>query len=133
MTFFGMVSNDLYHSLVMFFSNMVELSGILIILTGIIRALWVICLRTGGGFPHARLVLGSHMVLALDFFVGKDIIDTVALRPDNVGYIDLATLITVVGVRIVLNHFLLREIHTIKKEEVSKKWFRKKETQPQAE
>ncbi len=109
--------NHYYQGFVHLLSFLVGLSGIIIIFTGILRALWEFIYQKEYCFPHARLILGSHLVLGLDFFVGKDIIDTVVLRTNDISYLDLATLITVVGVRIILNYFLIRELNEIRKEE----------------
>lgn len=111
---------QLYDYFVHFLSFLVGLAGIAIIFTGIVRALWEFLYQKKYCFPHARLILGSHLVLGLDFFVGKDIIDTVVLRPTTISYLDLATLITVVGVRIILNHFLIRELKEIEHDEEEK-------------
>jgi uncharacterized membrane protein len=111
-----------YDNLVHFLSFLVGLAGIAIIFTGIVRALWEFLYQKKYCFPHARLILGSHLVLGLDFFVGKDIIDTVVLRPTTISYLDLATLITVVGVRIILNYFLIRELKEIEKDEEEKQF-----------
>ncbi len=118
---------DVYAGFIECLSLTVGFAGVLIIFSGVLRALWVIYIEKDRGFPHARLILGSHLVLGLDFFVGQDIIDTVVLRPQGeVEYIDLALLITVVGVRIILNYFLLRELYEIRKEEEERKRLGKK-------
>ncbi|NJP03856.1 DUF1622 domain-containing protein [Candidatus Gracilibacteria bacterium] len=61
----------------------------------------------------ARFVLSKHLILGLDFFVAQDIINTFLLNGQQ-ELIDLAQLIVVVGLRVILNHFLGQEIKELK-------------------
>lgn len=114
------IANITFQNIAHSISFVIGLSGVIIICAGVIRALQFLVLHPKEAFPHCRLILGSHLVLGLDFFVGKDIIDTVLLPHGDIAYIDLATLIVVVTVRILMNHFLLKEIDEIKEEERSR-------------
>lgn len=92
--------------------------GIAIIVIGCLKALYhYVVTREEHNFQHVRLVLGSHIILGLDFMVGKDIIDTVLLDSGEAFWQDLASLITVVTIRIILTHFMLKEVAEAEKEE----------------
>ncbi len=85
--------------------------GIGIITIGSIKGLYhYVVTRDEHNFQHVRLVLGSHIILGLDFMVGKDIIDTILLDSGAEFWRDLAGLITVVAIRIILTHFMLKEV-----------------------
>jgi uncharacterized membrane protein len=93
--------------------------GVLIIVWGVIEACWgFIRLRTIEHSSHLfvrassiRERLGVHLLLALDIFIGADLIETV-LHPDwsNVG-----VLAAVVAIRVVLSLLLSREIDDARK------------------
>lgn len=91
--------------------------GIAFIVIGACMGFWEYLTQGESQLSHIRVVLGSHLVLGLDFLVGKDIIDTLLVRGKETLFEDLAALITVVGIRIVLNHFLVRELAEIRREE----------------
>ncbi len=94
--------------------------GILIILVGCLLGIWEYLTKPATHFPHIRLVLSSHLVLGLDFLVGKDVIDTMLLGVTNKPfYEDLLALITIVAIRIVLNHFLLKEMKELRKNPIA--------------
>lgn len=92
--------------------------GITIIAIGCLKGLYhYVITRDEHNFQHVRLVLGSHLILGLDFMVGKDIIDTILLDNGPEFWRDLAGLITVVAIRIILTHFMLKEVNQAKKAE----------------
>ncbi len=94
--------------------------GISIILIGAIRALICFLFKRDKNFLESRLILGTHLILGLDFLVGKDIIDTILLDSGVKFWTDLAGLITVVIIRVILTHFMTREIKDLEKEEAEK-------------
>ena len=99
-------------------SLLIGMIGISIILVGALKGLYYYVVTPDKhNFQHVRLVLGSHIILGLDFMVGKDIIDTLLLDAGIEFWSDLASLITVVTIRIVLTHFMLQEIRELKEEE----------------
>ena len=99
------------HSIVEFVSPIIGFIGILVILIGAVHALFkYIFTEKGKSSISARVVLNHHLVLGLDFLVGKDIMDTFLLHPGTTEWLDLATLVTVVAVRIILSYFLEKEI-----------------------
>jgi len=59
--------------------------------------------------------LSYHLVLGLDFLVGKDIIDTLLLSQQKNFWQNLAGLGTVVVIRITLTHFLQKDFQKIGK------------------
>ena len=105
------------HDIVSLVSPIIGFIGIIIILLGALYALWKYAsVKKGDKSIAARIVLNHHLVLGLDFLVGKDIMDTFLLHPGNVHWIDLATLVTVVTIRIVLSYFLEKETDHIQEE-----------------
>lgn len=120
--------NDSMHQIIFSFvenlSLVIGAIGIVIIAVGAFKGLYhYVVTRDEHNFQHARLVLGSHIILGLDFMVGKDIIDTILLDSGAEFWRDLAGLITVVSIRIVLTHFMLQEVRLIRQseEDVKKK------------
>lgn len=103
-------------------SLMIGAIGITIITIGAIKGSYhYLTTRDEHNFQQVRLVLGSHIILGLDFMVGKDIIDTVLLDSGAEFWRDLAGLITVVFIRIILTHFMLKEVEQIRAVKKSKK------------
>ena len=97
-------------------SLIIGMIGIFIIIIGAGKALYEFFMKPDTeDFQQVRLTLGAHVILGLDFLVGKDIIDTMLLDSGEWSqfWMDLTGLITVVTIRIVLNHFMLQEIQEI--------------------
>ncbi len=107
------MTKELILGLVADFSLFIGLIGIAVIIVGAMRGLYGYIFLHESNFHRVRLILGTHLVLGLDFLVGKDIIDTILLDTGEAFWEDLASLITVVIIRIVLTHFMLKEIHEI--------------------
>ena len=111
---------NIVHVIIEIISLCIASFGVLIIFLGSVRSFWDYCLKMkiGEDYTHSRSLLASHLVLGLDFFIGTDIIDTLLLYSsgDN-GHIwqELASLVVVVTIRILVNHFLLEELREIKK------------------
>ena len=104
--------NEIIFTLVEGLSLFIGAIGISIIVIGAVKGLYHYAIsRDEHNFQHVRLVLGSHIILGLDFMVGKDIIDTILLDSGSEFWRDLAGLITVVGIRIILTHFMLQEVN----------------------
>ena len=99
-------------------SFLIGVVGILVIVLGSLRAFFqYIFSIQKNNFERIRLTLGSHLILGLDFLVGKDIIDTLLLDSNEVFFTDLAGLITVVTIRIVLTFFTEKELEKIEQRE----------------
>ncbi len=91
--------------------------GILIIIIGAIRGFYHYLLHLrADNFAQIRYEVGSHIILGLDFLVGKDIIDTMLIDANNPEkfWMDLAALLTVVTIRIILTYFIQKEIADLK-------------------
>ncbi|HIP21618.1 MAG TPA: DUF1622 domain-containing protein [Candidatus Pacebacteria bacterium] len=93
--------------------------GILVILIGTIKGFWMF-LR-GSTFWEIRLVLVKHILLGLDFLIGRDIIETVLLKTDKALWIDLAILVLIIIIRVVFSYFTTREMEQLKEEHNLKK------------
>lgn len=100
--------------LVSWLSLAIGLIGIMIIVWGAVKAFHMFLQHhKHEDFQHIRLEMGSHVILGLDFLVGKDIIDTLLLDTGTKFWEDLAGLGTVVAIRIILTHFMLKEIRDL--------------------
>ncbi len=104
-----------------FLSYLIGAIGVVIILLGVLQTIWLYCLRHSTMyFGKLRLILNTHMILGLDFFIGKDIIDTFLLNSVTTPWQDLVkslgALVIIISIRIVLTHFLEKEIVDIKHE-----------------
>jgi uncharacterized membrane protein len=92
----------------------VNVCGVLVVAWGVGEAVWgFVRLRTvqhsAGLFVRASSIrerLGVHLLLALDIFIGADIIGTV-LHPE---WANVAVLAVIVAIRVVLSFLLAREI-----------------------
>ena len=99
--------------------------GIVVIILGAVRAGFMFLAQgftrlkdpRAAEFANIRLVLGGHIILGLDFLVAKDIMDTMLLEPGDEIWKELAILGTVVAVRIVLTHFMLKEMRELSSEQ----------------
>lgn len=97
----------------------IGLMGISIILIGALRGAWEYFAEYHTKrYPHVRATLGSHLILGLDFLVGKDIIDTILLDKKDEFWLDLAGLFTVVIIRIILTYFLSKELKDLGKDNI---------------
>lgn len=100
----------------------IGLVGISVILLGALRGIWEYFAECATKrYPHIRATLGSHLILGLDFLVGKDVIDTILLDHGSEFWMDLAGLFSVVTIRIVLTYFLTQELKEIDAEELAGK------------
>ena len=107
--------SEIITQLVTLLSQVAGLVGIAIIVWGLARGviqLFRKATKCQAPFEQARLVLGQHLILGLDFLVAKDVIDTFLITDERI-WVDLAKLGTVVTIRIILNHFLEKEIHQL--------------------
>jgi uncharacterized membrane protein len=89
--------------------------GVVIMMIGSIKALWLftLYLATGKGrFSHIRIDLGKHLALGLEFFIGKDIIESVV----HPTWDQLGKLGAIVLLRTVITIFLARELKEVEEE-----------------
>lgn len=107
---------EFLHTAVMTVFYAISLTGVIVVVWGVIEAiLRFFALKLERDFTHARIVattarirerLGSHLLLALDLFIGADIIKSVVTP----GWENIAMLGAIVLIRIVLSYFLEREM-----------------------
>ncbi|MCK5460987.1 DUF1622 domain-containing protein [Candidatus Gracilibacteria bacterium] len=107
----------LFFTFIQVISFFVGLVGTTIIFIGAILGVYKYILPQYD-IQTVRLTIGTHIILGLDFMVGKDIIDTMLLDGilnEKRFWMDLAGLFTVVLIRIVLTHFTSKEIRDLEK------------------
>lgn len=98
-----------------FVANIAEVIAVLLILIGIIGALVIYVRKTFFlkadyiAMTQSRNHLGHSLSLALEFLIGADILKT-AISPT---WQDIGQLAAIVGIRTVLNFFLMRELKEI--------------------
>jgi len=96
-----------------------ETGAAVVIAAGMAKALWDFATRnlrgrcSGHGTAMGRLKLGYALSLALELLIGADILKS-AVSPT---WADLGQLAAIVGIRTVLNYFLLFEMRVLTKEE----------------
>ncbi|MCB9809549.1 DUF1622 domain-containing protein [Candidatus Peribacteria bacterium] len=104
-------------------ADIIGLIGLFIIVVGSVKAMYYFfdSLFTRDHqhhqHSHIRSVLGAHLILGLDFLVGKDVIDTLLIHSIGEIWETLASLVTVVGIRIVLTVFLIKELEKFQNED----------------
>ncbi len=111
---------ELFFHVIEWIALWIGVIGILVILSGAIKGAWEYLTKPATHFPHIRLILSSHLVLGLEFLVGKDVIDTMLLGVTGKPfYEDLLSLITIVAIRIVLGHVLEKELKELRKNPIA--------------
>jgi uncharacterized membrane protein len=105
--------------LVMVIAGAAEAAAALVIVTGMVQALWVYFSQSlfgryrVHGMSSGRLRLGQALSLALELLIGADILKS-AVSP---SWEELGQLAAIVGIRTVLNYFLLYEMRMLSREE----------------
>ena len=97
----------------------IGLIGITVIVIGNLKGFWMFL--KGSSFWEIRLVLVKHILLGLDFLIGRDIIETVLLKTDKALWIDLAVLVLIIIIRVVFSYFTTKEMEQLKEEHNLKK------------
>ncbi|HEY5714057.1 MAG TPA: DUF1622 domain-containing protein [Candidatus Gracilibacteria bacterium] len=108
--------------IIKYVSFSVGVVGISVIAMGAARGLYhyILHLREDN-FRNIRYELGSHLILGLDFLVAKDIIDTLLIDVNGeqqLFWMELALLITVVMVRITLTYFTQKELNELGRKKI---------------
>lgn len=93
------------------FVLVIEAAGALIIAVGVAVALVMLFLQLKNAtrpwrWTRVRLVLGSYLVLGLEFQLAADILKT-AIAPT---FTEIGQLAAIAGIRTMLNYFLTKEI-----------------------
>ncbi len=89
--------------------------GVAILMVGSAKALWMFTrffATRKGRFSHIRIDLGKHLALGLEFFIGKDIIESVV----HPTWDDLGKLGAIIALRTVITIFLSRELKEVEEE-----------------
>jgi uncharacterized membrane protein len=110
---------EMIQNLVLVIAGAAEAAAALVIVTGMVQALWMYFSQSlfgryrVHGMSSGRLRLGHALSLALELLIGADILKS-AISP---SWEELGQLAAIVGIRTVLNYFLLYEIRTLSHEE----------------
>ena len=91
--------------------------GVLIIFAGSLKALWAYTIEKHY-FSEIRIILGKHLILGLDFLVGRDVVETLLLHPGEDFYQNLWALITIVLIRIILSYVVVKELQELEREPI---------------
>ncbi len=97
-----------------FLSLLLGLFGIIIILIGSGKSALEYIIHGNNSFQQIRLIFSQHLIIGLDFFVGKDIIDTMLINTGEKFWEEIAILIIVVIIRVILTVMAERELKTIR-------------------
>ncbi len=102
----------------------IGLIGIIVITFGVLKGIWFYMTRHS--FWEIRVVLVKHILLGLDFLIGRDIIETVILKSSSALWIDLAVLVLIIAIRVVFTVFAEKEMNELMKEHKDNKWLQHK-------
>ena len=94
-----------------FFSSIVYFTGffgVLVIFIGVVKASYYFIKNKT--FWYIRVILVKHIMLGLDFLIARDIIETVILKSEKALWIDLASLVLIIIIRVVFSFFAEREM-----------------------
>lgn len=87
----------------------IEVMGVGIIMMGIIVSIYnfirSFILREAVNFTRLRIILTNYLSLALEFYIGADIIST-TMSPD---WNTIGELSAIIALRTIVNYFLIRE------------------------
>lgn len=103
--------NEVLNNIAQLAAIIAEILAFLFIIIGIIRAILIYVKKAFGeksetSITASRNELGHYLSLGLEFLIGADILKT-AISPT---WDDLGQLAAIVGIRTILNFFLLREL-----------------------
>lgn len=93
-------------------ASLCHVLAMIVIVTGIAKAFWIYLadffnkVRSRAAFQKSRVELGHSFSLALGILIGASILNT-AIAPT---WEDIGQLAAIIAIRIVLNHFLLRDV-----------------------
>ncbi len=106
------------------------LLAIVVILIGVLKALWIFMkdalmgAKASDAIEESRMELGHCFSLGLGFLIGASILKTTIAPNWN----DIGQLAAIIAIRTILNYFLLKEIKVQKAEKVkrdSERYFRR--------
>ncbi len=116
---------QLFFAALNFFQWLLTLSGVIIIIRGGLRAVWLYSMNCvfyarvcfDDQYDNIRKTLGLSIIIGLGFILAGDVISTVIL-PD---YYNLGKLAILVIIRTVLTYFLDKELRQLRSVNVSNK------------
>jgi len=97
--------------------------GALVIFVGVVQAVIMLIKywgtkhrpsEEGPRLDHIRLDLGRYIIIALEFFIAKDIIETLVVP----SWTEIGMLAVIVAVRTLLSFFLTKELHQIEHQKI---------------
>ena len=109
------------HILIIVFKTIVVFAGfvgVFVIAIGIFKGLYYF-LRDKS-FWQIRVILVKHIMLGLDFLIARDIIETVILKSKTSLWIDLASLVLIIIIRVVFSYFAEKEMSQLMDEHKEK-------------
>jgi len=89
----------------------------IIIVIGVLQAVWVYIAKSLlsksdlNGVTQSRIKLGHSLSLGLEFLIGADVLKTAVAPTWN----DIGQLAAIIGIRTVLNFFLMKELEQMDK------------------
>ncbi len=86
----------------------IGLIGIVVIVVGVLVGFYLYITRKT--FWKIRVVLVKHILLGLDFLISRDIIETVILKSSSALWIDLASLVLIIAIRVIFSIFAEKEM-----------------------
>ena len=89
----------------------VGLIGVTVIIFGVIHGFYLYI--TQKNFWKIRVILVKHILLGLDFLISRDIIETVILKSNSALWIDLASLVLIIAIRVIFSVFAEKEMNEL--------------------
>ncbi len=90
---------------------LVGLIGVAVIIFGVIHGFYLYV--TKRNFWKIRVILVKHILLGLDFLISRDIIETVILKSNSALWIDLASLVLIITIRVIFSIFAEKEMNEL--------------------
>ena len=90
---------------------LIGLIGILVIVLGVLNGFYFYLRRKT--FWEIRVILVKHILLGLDFLISRDIIETVILKSNSALWIDLASLVLIIVIRVIFSFFAEKEMNEL--------------------
>ncbi len=89
----------------------VGLIGVTVIVVGVLVGFYFYIARKT--FWKVRVSLVKHILLGLDFLIARDIIETVILKSNSALWIDLASLVLIIAIRVIFTIFAEKEMNEL--------------------
>ncbi len=109
--------NDVINTIARYSTYFAQFIAVLVIMVGMVRALYYYARNRITKFQHfhpvleSRLELGHTLSLGLSFLIGASILKS-AISPQ---WDDIGKLAAIIAIRTVLNYFLAREVEALSK------------------